>query len=200
MCVRGGCEAIIHSVSHLTSSAPPQQRWVLLLDFRNAFNSINRESMFGEFRRRIPSLSPWMESCYSSQPPLYFGSNTIYSRCGVQQGDPLGPLGFSLTLHPMVERIRAEVPGLTLNAWYLDDGTLMGSPEDLAAALNIIEEDGPSVGLHLNRAKSLLFIPVEADASLSPFHLTSPSPVTVSPSWAAPLAPHPTVRRSSGGG
>ena len=48
----------------------------------------------------------------------------------------------------MVERIRAEVPGLTLNAWYLDDGTLMGSPEDLAAALNIIEEDGPSVGLN----------------------------------------------------
>ena len=78
LCVRGDCEAIIHSVSHLTSSAPPQQWWVLLLDFRNAFNSINRESMFGEFRRRIPSLSPWMESCYFSQPPLYFGSNTIY--------------------------------------------------------------------------------------------------------------------------
>ena len=50
-------------------------------------------------------------------------------------------------------------PDLALNAWYLDDGTLMGSPEDLAAALRIIEEDGPSVGLHLNRAKSLLFIP-----------------------------------------
>ena len=74
----------------------------------------------------------------------------------------------------MVERIRAEVPGLTLNVWYLDDGTLMGSPEDLAAARNIIEEGGPSVGL--NRAKSLLFIPVEADASLSP--LPSDIPIT----------------------
>ena len=48
------------------------------------------------------------------------------------------------------------------------DGTLAGSPGDLAAALHIIERDGPSVGLYLNRAKSLLFIPEEADASLSP--------------------------------
>ena len=32
-------------------------------------------------------------------------------------------------------------------------------PDDLLAALNIIEREGPSFGLHLNRSKSLLFIP-----------------------------------------
>ena len=158
------------------SSAQPEQRWALLLDFSNAFNKINRESMFVEFWRRIPSLSAWIESCYSSQSLLYLGSDTIYSCCGVQQGDPLGPLEFCLALHPVVECIKSEVPDLTLNAWYLDDGTLMGSPEDLVAALRIIEEDGPSVGLHLNRAKSLLFIPEEVDASLSP--LPSDIPTT----------------------
>ena len=165
--VRGGCEAIIHSVSQLMSSETPEHCWTLLLDFSNAFNSINRESMFVEVRRRIPSLSAWMEFCYSSQPLLYLGSNTIHSCCGVQQGEPLGPLGFSLALHPVVERIRMEVPDLVLNAWYLDDGTLMGSPEDLVAALRIIEDDGPSLGLHLNRVKSLLFIPEKSDALLS---------------------------------
>ena len=41
-------------------------------------------------------------------------------------------------------------------------------PGELAAALHIIETDGPSVGLYLNRAKSFLFILEEADASLSP--------------------------------
>ena len=56
MCVRGGCEAIIHSASQLMSSTPPHQRWFLLLDFQNAFNSINRESMFEGIRRDIPSL------------------------------------------------------------------------------------------------------------------------------------------------
>ena len=45
------------------------------------------------------------------------------------------------------------------NAWYLDDGTLCGTPQDLAAALKIIEEEGPLRGLHVNRSKSLLYIP-----------------------------------------
>ena len=166
--VKGGCEAVIHSVSHLMSSGQPDQQWVLLLDFTNAFNTINRFSMFEEFRAHIPGLSAWMESCYSGQPFLHLGSQTILSCCGVQQGDPLGPLGFALTLHPIVERIRAAVPNLTLNAWYLDDGILVGSSRDIAAALNIIESDGPPVGLNLNRAVSLLFIPEDADASCSP--------------------------------
>ena len=86
----------------------------------------------------------------------------------MQQGDPLGPLGFALTLHPIVERIKAEAPTLALNAWYLDDGTLVGHPRDLSAALHIVETEGPPVGLHLNRGKSLLFVPRDCDASLSP--------------------------------
>ena len=117
-----------------------------------------------------------MESCYSSQVLLCLGQDTILSCCGVQQGDPLSPLGFALSLHPIVECIRSEVPDLALNAWYLDDGTLEGSPEDLMTALGIIERDGPSVGLHLNRSKSLLFIPEDVDASQSPL----PSDIPIS--------------------
>ena len=115
--------------------------------------------MFEQVRSRIPGLAAWLESCYSTQPLLHLGSNIIHSCCGVQQGDPLRPLGFALTLQPIVEQIKAEVPDLTLNSWYLDDGTLLGSAADLVQALNIIESDGPAVGLHLNRAKSLFFIP-----------------------------------------
>ena len=66
-------------------------------------------------------------------------------------------------LHPIVERIKREVPNLLVNVWYLDDGTLCGSPEDLVKALSIIEEDGPARGLILNRMKSLLFIPERDD-------------------------------------
>ena len=97
----------------------------------------------------------------------HLGSSTIYSCCGVQQGDPLGPFGFALALHPIIEKVREKVPGLLINAWYLDDGTLCGSPCDLRKALDIIEEDRSARGLHLNRAKSLLFVPAGASMSLS---------------------------------
>ena len=128
-----------------------------------SFNNIDCNAMFKEVRQH---LSAWIESCYAGQPLLHLGKDTILSCVGVQQGDPLGPLGFALTLHPIVKRIKAEVPTLNLNAWYLDDGTLCGP---LLAALNIIESNGPSVGLHLNRNKSLLFISDSIDVSTSPF-------------------------------
>ena len=129
--VRGGCEAIVHAVSSLMSSSPSSSRWTLQLDFSNAFNNTSRVSMFAQFHQHIPPLAAWMESCYSCQPLLHLGRDSILSCCGVQQGDPLGPLGFALTLQPFIEKIKAEVPGLSLNAWYIDDGTLVGSPEDL---------------------------------------------------------------------
>ena len=97
----------------------------------------------------------------------HFGHHTVLSCCGVQQGDPLGPLCFALTLQPSIDKLKREVPNLSINVWYLDDGTLCGSPEDLCAALKIIEEDGPQMGLHLNRSKSLLYIPPDGEDSLN---------------------------------
>ncbi len=125
--------------------------------------------MFREFRNRIPNLSAWMESCYSCQPLLNLDEYSIRSCCGVQQGDPLGPLGFALTLHSLIEKLHSEVPTLRLNVWYLDNGTLMGSLDALASALAFVEREGPSLGLFLNRSKSLLFVPEEADLCLSTF-------------------------------
>ena len=174
--IKGGCEAIVHATSQLRSSPSHNQHWTLMLDFSNAFNSINREAMFVEFRRFLPGLSAWVESCYTQQPLLLLGDNSIRSCCGVQQGDPLGPLGFALTLHPLVERIRAEVPSLTLNTWYLDDGTLVGPPGSLATALHIVESVGPSIGLHLNHGKSLLHVPGNCEVSENPL----PSDIPIS--------------------
>ena len=157
---------VIHTLED--TSKPPDSRWCLQLDFRNAFNSIDRSCMFQEVRSHVPLLSRWIESCYGSHPLLLFGNHTVLSQCGVQQGDPLGPLCFALTLQPIVECIRREVPGLAINVWYLDDGTLIGSPDDLSLALKIIEEDGPLRGLHLNRSKSLLIIPGDGCDSVNP--------------------------------
>ena len=63
-------------------------------------------------------------------------------------------------LQPLLERIQQEAPGLLMNAWYLDDGTLCGSLSDLCTAIE-------ARGLHLNRGKSLLIIPPGASPSPS---------------------------------
>ena len=70
--VSAGCEAIVHSLASILNdgSILPESRCTLLVDFSNAFNSIDRGLMFEEARARIPSMSSWLECCYSSQPLL----------------------------------------------------------------------------------------------------------------------------------
>lgn len=79
-----------------------------------------------------------MESCYWVQPILHLGDHTILSCCRVQETKK-GRAGFALAFHPIVEKIEEEVPGLLINAWYLDDGTLCISAEDLCAVLAIMK-------------------------------------------------------------
>ena len=138
----GGCDAVLHSVMsvHGDTSIPSDHKLTLLVDFSN---SIDRATMFHEVRSRLPSITSWMECSYGSQPSLLLDNRPILSCCGVQQGDPLGPLGFALVLHSVIEKIKESVPGLLINVWYLDDGTLCGTEQELAIALSFIELEGP---------------------------------------------------------
>ena len=54
----------------------------------------------------------------------------ISSEAGVQQGDPPGPLLSALLLQPVTQQLQ-EVEGLNLNAWYLENRTLVRSREAL---------------------------------------------------------------------
>ena len=91
----------------------------------------------------------------------------------------IGPLGFALTLQPIIERIyqgggsqledQCLVPGRRDPVWF-------SKINDLLKVLKILEEDGPARGLHLNHAKSLLFIPNDGDSSCNP--LPSDIPTT----------------------
>ena len=76
-----GCEAIVHAVDAIQEddSISSDCKWTLLLDFSNAFNSIDRSKMFEEVRTRIPSMAAWLESCYSAQPLLHLGKHSILS-------------------------------------------------------------------------------------------------------------------------
>lgn len=124
----------------------------LKLDFANAFNTVDRELFLKEVRSRMPGLAPWVDFCYTRPSKLVFGSHTIASESGVQQGDPLGPLLFALALQPVLKELAAtRAPGgLELVYSYLDDLCLAGSALAVKAALGTLKDRCADIGLTLS--------------------------------------------------
>ena len=101
---------------------------VLKVDLKNAFKMVSRQAALTECAEHFPELLPWANWCYGHHPFLWHPLGCLTSELGVQQGNPLGPLLFSLVLNILVAAIstRDECAGLNFHAWYMDDGALAG--------------------------------------------------------------------------
>jgi hypothetical protein len=151
---KGGCEAVLHAFNRSIRNPDLDPLSILsLMDFKNAFNEVKRESFLEEVRLKFPRIYPWVYLSYSSEAPLFIENETIFASTGVQQGDPLGPLLFALVLHPLLQHIKSEF-SLQVGA-ILDDVTILGTPNNTIRALNYIGREGPKRGLFLSTKTTL---------------------------------------------
>lgn len=169
---RGGGEAVVHSARQfLLHNIEVADQVFLKLDFRNAFNTINRKLMLTEVVKFSPDIFPFVYQCYGKPSFLMFGKEVILSRSGVQQGDPLGPLLFCLTINNLIKSLRSR-----FNAWYLDDGSLGDSSNVVFNDLQSVIEQSKCLGLELNFEKCELFFVNESDSStISKFNSLCPN-------------------------
>ena len=80
------------------------------------------------------------------------------SIAGVQQGDPLGPLLFSLVVTQFLDNF-GKTFGLKLQLWYLNDDTFFETPESVSELLQSLAVNGHTFGLHLNLDKCKVYWP-----------------------------------------
>ena len=148
--VSGGAEAIVHTArSYCRFNMETTDPTIFLkIDFENAFNSVRRDRLLDIVQKDLKILYPFLYQCYFSPSLLFFNNTPLLSAEGVQQGDPLGPMCFSLAIHSLICNLTSE-----LNMWYLDDGTLAGNSEAVRSDFEAIIAAQNSLGLKVNLAK-----------------------------------------------
>ncbi len=131
---RNGADAIIHSLA-TSMETLEEDECILQIDFNNAFNLVNRNKFMDLIGIHFPSLSNLVQYLYAAPSFLITGqdSEVIFSSQGVQQGCPLAPLLFALTLRELTRDLQKF--DLSLNLWYLDDGHLVGKTHHLIQCL-----------------------------------------------------------------
>ena len=107
--------------------------------------------MLAAVKDSAPELFKFILSAYANPSALYCGDQVIMSSEGVQQGDPLDPLLFCLTIQPLVLKLSSE-----FKVFYLDDGTLGGSLQDVLHDLKLVEKEAGALALQLNHSKTEL--------------------------------------------
>jgi hypothetical protein len=85
----GGVEVVAHSLRNVLEGRVFHDEALLKIDFRNAFNLIDRSAFTRAACEKFPGLSQWTQWCYGTPSILlYDHERVIDSTSGVQQATP----------------------------------------------------------------------------------------------------------------
>jgi hypothetical protein len=157
--IKGGSQILGHAIR--TGTAADPECVTVQLDFRNAYNTLDRGAMLEAVKRLAPSLLPFAVWEYRQHSRLFAagalpGTPPIMSQLGVKQGGPPSGLYFGATLQEPLEQIKLVHPGANPLA-FLDDVSLQGSQADVTAAFPALCHLCDAIGLHINPAKCGVF-------------------------------------------
>ncbi|KAJ6639200.1 hypothetical protein Bhyg_11942, partial [Pseudolycoriella hygida] len=146
--VRCGCEAAVHATRLYVSKHSKTNKVTLKIDYKNAYNTVQRDIMLSSIKAKTPLLYNYCWQCYAHSTVLLYDSNVILSSSGIQQGDPCGSFLFPLSIHHIVDDMESE-----LNVWYQDDGTLSDFPDVVLADFAHLIDLSKDIGLIINPSK-----------------------------------------------
>ena len=145
--IAGGAEATVRAARRYIDYMKPGNVF-LKIDFRNAFNSLRRDSVLEAVAKHFPELLPFAESTIGHESILQFGDFMLQSAEGAQQGDPLGPLYFCLTFKAVLESLTSE-----LVLGFLDDVAIGGEAACVMEDFSQLDLAAKKIGLAINYDK-----------------------------------------------
>jgi hypothetical protein len=141
-----------------------QDSALLALDFKNAFNSLDRAEMLRELftHPRLATMWRMVHWSYKEPTPLWiFGpdrriTEAIMSGRGCRQGDPFAPILFAIAVKRIYDHMMGVGGPETHGVAILDDATVAGPLENLLQCAEDLRDGGNTLGLELRWVKCKL--------------------------------------------
>ena len=157
---REGGSKIVNKV--MSTIFQETQNDIVTIDAQGAFDRISRKQVLVRVKEKFPELLPLVIKRYGNNSLMtYFGAKEgiqlIHSAEGVQQGDVLATLLFSLAINPLLKRLK-EVLGNDFAKWFVDDGNLATNFDRMIQVLELLIQIGPSYGYTLNLKKCVYLL------------------------------------------
>lgn len=153
-------EKLTHESTQFMSSNP--LGFIISLDIKNAFNEVSRAFTRKTIVDSIPELTPLYDLTYSRNTIISSKENKenkhlLFCSEGIQQGDPLGPALFAITIQPELEAANSLFPEVMIRAYADDLRMHCNSVPKATQAFEFLQEQLRERGLELSTGKSFFF-------------------------------------------
>ena len=154
-----GAEAAIHAMREIYEDSNCEA--ILLVDARNAFNTLKRKEMLHNIGIICPVISTYVENTYEDPARLILPQgNELTSSEGTTQGDPTAMAIYALGLSVLQRKLSYQQTNVK-NVTYADDKVGAGKIKDLKNWWCLLTSHGPPIGYHPNPSKSCLIVKPE---------------------------------------
>ncbi|CAI5973081.1 unnamed protein product [Closterium sp. NIES-65] len=165
-------DAVTVVANAIEAGACGREDWYLLMiDFRKAFDSILRPFLFRMLRRMgIPEVFvTWAEGLHKETGTRVhvngWTGETVAVKKGVRQGCPLAPYLFLRAVEPLCQELskcklgigRRDTGKLTFLGYTDNTSLLLRGAEQVSVAAGVLDDFGKKSGLKVNHDKTVLF-------------------------------------------
>ena len=144
-----GREAAIHAMSSAYEDDGVEA--AVFVDASNGFNNLNREAALRNIHNICPALAVIATNTYRNASPLFIDQQTIQSKEGTTQGDPLTMVIYAITIRPLIDNVQNKA----MQIWFADDATASGKLSNLKEWWDKLSVLGPDFGYFPNEQKSV---------------------------------------------
>jgi hypothetical protein len=163
--VSSACEAIVASIEVFMQDGDDdalEERVCVAIqsDATSAFNTISRAAVVAAVHKYCPRMLPFVRLFYAKDSRLVWGRRgpgatpcfTIMSSDGVRQGCPIAMLLFGLAYMEALNATQEQHPTVFIPSM-ADDTTVLGAPEEAAAAFVTLRAEMHKLGMGQNESK-----------------------------------------------